>query len=331
MPDRIRIAVVAGGFSEERVISMKSSETIMNGLDPELFDPILVKIVNENWVCIVNGDEFEIDKNNFTASVHGEKLNFDFAFIIIHGTPGEDGILQAYFELIGIPYSTGDSANMGLTFDKAYTQMALRGKGFRVAKNMVLQKGDHLDEEQVRQDLGVPCFVKPSRAGSSLGISKVKDLSELQGALNKAFEEHSTAIIESFLDGVEITCGVYRKRGELIALPVTEIVSANEFFDYDAKYLDDKTQEITPARIEESIFINCQELSKKIYHQLGCQGIVRIDYMLVHNELFVIELNTVPGMSVESIIPKQLKAADKEMRSFLSDLISEKMGTKVLY
>ena len=328
MSQKKRIAVVAGGFSEESVISLKSSETIMESLDPILYEAVLVKILDENWIASVSGQELPIDRNDFSYSREGMKFNFEYAFIIIHGTPGEDGMLQAYFDLIDIPYSTGDSANMGLTFDKGYTQIALKGNGFNVAKNVILRKGDQLDEESIRQNLGLPFFVKPTRAGSSLGISKVKDLSELQGALSQAFKEHHTIIIESFLDGIEITCGVYRKGGNLIALPVTEIVSQNEFFDYEAKYQNVGTEEITPARIDEEAFNECQELSKIIYHQLVCEGIVRIDYMLVRNKLFVIELNTVPGMSSKSIIPKQLRAASIEISDFLTDLISEKLNAK---
>jgi len=324
MNKRKRIAIVAGGFSGESIVSLKSSETILNHIDKELFEPFLVKILKSGWTVESKGKELIIDKEDFSFNQENEKIQFAFAFIIIHGTPGEDGILQAYFDLIGMPYSTGDTALMGLTFDKAYTQSVLKGLGFSVARNAIVMEGMEVHSKEICSDLGLPCFVKPSRAGSSLGVSKVKSCSELDSALDKAFSEHSTALIEEFLDGTEITCGAYLKNGEVITLPVTEIVSQNEFFDFEAKYNDEGTEEITPARISEVDFLKCQAITKKIYAQLCCEGIVRVDFMLVGSELYIIELNAVPGMSTESIIPKQLAAAEIDIKTFITDLILEK-------
>ncbi len=325
MNKRKRIAIVAGGFSGESIVSLKSAETILKHIDKEIFEPFLVKVLESGWTVEWKAQELPVNKEDFSFNYENDKVQFDFAFIIIHGTPGEDGILQAYFDLIEMPYSTGDSTLMGLTFDKAYTQNVLKGLGFNVARNSVVQKGMEIQAKEICSDLGLPCFVKPSRAGSSLGVSKVKSWEELDSALNKAFSEHPTALIEEFLDGIEITCGAYLKNGEIIALPVTEIVSQNEFFDFEAKYNDESTEEITPARISADDFLNCQAVTKKVYQQLSCKGIVRVDYMLVGRELYIIELNTVPGMSAESIVPKQLAAAEIDIKLFISDLILGKI------
>ena len=246
-------------------------------------------------------------------------------FIIIHGTPGEDGIMQAYFDLVNIPYSTADSTVMGLTFDKAFTQSVLKARNYNVANNIILKIDDDLNRNFLDQTIGYPCFVKPARAGSSLGISKVKSERELDLAIEKAFNEHHTLLIESNLDGREITCAAYISKGEVKSLPVTEILCQNDFFDYQAKYLDQETQEITPAQIPDDIRQKCQKLTRSIYQEFNCKGVVRVDYMLVEDQLFVIELNTIPGMSKESIVPKQLAAAKIEIGELLLDVIQDKL------
>lgn len=322
MIQKMNIAVVAGGFSGESVISLQSAATFMKYIDRNKYIPFLVKILDDNWVVELDGLHVEIDKNSFSFNYKEKSVKFDFALIIIHGTPGEDGLLQGYFEMLNIPFSTGDSTVMGLTFDKGFTQLALGSLGYHVANHILVHQGDQFDEQKVLDELGLPCFVKPTRSGSSLGITKVSDKTNLIPAIEKAFEEHHVTMIESELKGVEITCGVFMKYGEVVALPVTEIVSANEFFDYDAKYHNKGTQEITPARISKEQAIQCQLTSKKIYKDLDLNGIVRIDFMLVENKFFVIEVNTVPGMSEASIVPKQLECANIPFSDFIDALIS---------
>ncbi|MEM7162575.1 MAG: D-alanine--D-alanine ligase [Bacteroidota bacterium] len=330
MDRRKKIAVVAGGYSGEWVVSMKSALTITENLDSSIYDAYLVKIVDDKWSVELESRDVPLDKSDFSFEQNEQKISFDYAYIIIHGTPGEDGILQGYFDLMDIPYNTGDSVNMSISFDKGMTQSALAGMGFLVAKNIVLYEQDTINAELIAKKLGYPCFIKPTRSGSSIGISKVKSELELQAAVLEARKEHETVIIEEFLDGIEITCGVFRDGAGLCALPVTEIVSENDFFDYEAKYEDEKTQEITPARISTELQETCQELSKDIYTKFECQGVVRIDYMLVGEKIYVIELNTVPGMSAESIVPKQLKVAGIKVKDLLSQIIQRKLNHQLL-
>ena len=320
--DKKNIAIVAGGYSGESVISLQSASTFMKYIDSEKYNPFLVKILDEQWTVEVDRMDLTVNKNNFSFEINNVQITFDFALIAIHGTPGEDGLLQGYFEMMNIPYSTGDSAVMGLTFDKGFTQLTLKSLDYNVADHLLIHERDEINVPNIVSRIGLPCFVKPTRSGSSLGISKVKVEDQLMTAIQKAFAEHDVVMIESELKGTEITCGVYMKGEQIVALPVTEIVPANEFFDYDAKYHNQGTQEITPARISDEHFSLCQNTSKKMYKDLGLNGIVRVDYMLVGDILFVIEVNTVPGMSEASIVPKQLATANIAFKEFIDSLIT---------
>lgn len=320
-----RIAVIAGGYSGEHVISLKSAEVIMNHIDRNEFDPILVEISKDAWVVNHSLGKFPVNKDDFSFSVNEDQTRFDFAFIIVHGTPGEDGKLQGYLDMVGVPYSTGSAMNMSLTFNKGMTQRLLKSMGFGVAEFVLLRKGESVNVEQILSRVGLPCFVKPAQAGSSLGVSKVKSEEELEAAIDKVLAVDNQIMIESFLDGREITCGVFRNKSKATALPVTEVICENEFFDYEAKYNDTNTREITPAEISAEVYERCQAVSEQIYDYLQCEGIVRIDYFLCDDELFVMEVNAVPGMSESSIVPKMVKAAGLELRQVLTDTISQQM------
>lgn len=322
--EKKNIAVVAGGFSGESVISLQSAALFMKFIDRTKYNPYLVKILGIDWIVEVNDEEKHINKNRFSFLNEDQEIFFDFALITIHGTPGEDGLLQGYFEMLNIPFSTGDSTVMGLTFDKGYTQLTLKSLGYLTANNILIHENDEINIKEIISKVGLPCFVKPTRSGSSLGISKVKNEDQLKMALQSAFQEHYVAMVEAELTGVEITCGVFTKLNEITALPVTEIVPANEFFDFDAKYYNKGTEEITPARINKIHAEQCQAISKRIYKDLNLKGIVRIDYMLVENDLYIIEVNTVPGMSEASIVPKQLNNAGILFRDFIDSMITLK-------
>jgi len=302
--EKKRIAVVSGGFSGEAAVSMRSAKMVMTHIDREKYFPTQVVIEREKWVAIVGDQEVSIDKNDFSYSVDGEKNRFDGVFMIVHGTPGEDGILQGYFQLMGIPFTTGDVLNMAITFNKKATTDALRNLGYAVAKSVMVRRNEVIDTESIIEKVGLPCFVKPNNGGSSIGTSKVKQSAELEGAVFKALKEDNQALIESFVDGVEVTCGVIQYQGRVTALPLTEIVTENEFFDYQAKY-EGASQEITPARLPEDISNEVRGLAARIYNDLKCSGMIRVDFIIQNNLPHVIEVNTVPGFSEASIIPQQ--------------------------
>jgi D-alanine-D-alanine ligase len=269
-----------------------------------------------------------VNLEDFSFSDGGAHIQFDYAYIIIHGTPGEDGRLQGYLEMKGIPYSTGPVLNMALTFNKAATQRLLKSNGLSVAKHMIITDESRPDAEEIASQLGLPCFVKPSESGSSLGVTKVKLSETMDAAIDHALEYSSEVIIESFLDGRELACGVLRTANGVQALPVTEIIAQSEFFDYKAKYEDESTREETPADISDDATLRCQELSRQIYKLTGCDGIARVDFFLCGEELFVVEINTVPGMSKESLVPKQLKAVGINLKEYITWKISGDIAKK---
>src|SRR5690606_20971331 len=251
MSKKRSIAVVCGGYTGEKAISMKRGAMVMNNIDREKFDPTLILIDRDGWVAEVKGEKIPVDKNEFSVTSDGEKTTFDAAFIAVHGTPGEDGLLQGYFEMIGLPYNTGQVLNMALTFDKFSTVSMLRSGGFKVAESKLLRSPREVNEKKLIDQIGLPCFVKPTNAGSSLGISRVNDVAQLLPSIEKAFAESSHVMVEALVTGTEVTCGVLKIDGKATALQITEIVSYNEFFDYDAKYSEASREEITPARIPE--------------------------------------------------------------------------------
>lgn len=315
-----KIAVVCGGYSGEAEVSMRSAAMVMEHIDLKLYSPVKIVIQKDRWYAEWKGSEWEVNRNDFSVMLDGEKHQFDGAFIIVHGTPGENGLLQGYFEMVGIPYTTGDVLNMSITFNKKATTTYLKSLGFSVAESVVLYKGENWDSDSILQHVGLPCFVKPNNGGSSIGTSKVKDPSQLSAAIDKAFQEDGQVIIESFLAGTEVTCGVIQWEGKVKALPMTEIVTENEFFDYEAKYKG-QSNEITPARIEKALFDEIQRLSEKIYIQLKCRGMIRVDFIIQQGVPHVVEVNTVPGFSAASIIPQQAACVRIDKTTLISAVI----------
>ncbi len=315
-----KIAVVCGGYSGEAEVSMRSAAMVMEHIDLTLYSPVKIVIQKNRWFAEWKGAEWEVNRNDFSVMLDGEIHQFDGAFIIVHGTPGENGLLQGYFEMLGIPYTTGDVLNMSITFNKKATTTFLKSLGFSVAESVVLYKNEEWNADSILQRVGLPCFVKPNNGGSSIGTSKVKELGQLMPAIEKAFKEDGQVIIESFLNGTEVTCGVIQWEGKVRALPMTEIVSENEFFDFEAKYKG-KSNEITPARIDKALFEEIQNLSEKIYIQLKCRGMIRVDFIIHDGLPHVVEVNTVPGFSAASIIPQQAACVGIDKTALITAVI----------
>ena len=317
MAEPTKIGVVAGGTSGEFEVSMRSAAMIMDNVDRSLFDPYLMVINEEGWYAYLGEKRFKINKGDFSFGKGDDKVQVEGCFIIIHGSPGENGILQGYFKLIGMPHTTGDVFNMGLTFNKVATNNILRSSGFNTAKNMLIRRKDHYSSSEISMELGMPVFVKPNQGGSSIATSKVTAKEGLHSAIDLALEADDEVILEQFVEGTEVTCGVIRKDGEITPLPPTEIVPHTDFFDYEAKY-SGKSDEITPARIGDGMTARIQELSVRIFDQLNCRGMIRVDYIIQDGVPHVVEVNTVPGFSPESIIPQQAEAAGISKKELIS-------------
>jgi D-alanine-D-alanine ligase len=272
-----------------------------------------------------DSEKIAIDKNDFSYTREGQKISFDFAYITIHGTPGENGILQGYFELIGLPYSCCGVLAAAVTFNKFTCNQYLKGFGVKVSESIVLRKGQSITAEEVAQKIGFPCFVKPNVGGSSFGVTKVKSIEQVQPAISLAFAEGDEVMIEAFMAGTEITCGIYKTKNKAQVLPVTEVVSENEFFDFDAKYKG-QVQEITPARISAELTERVQKLTSAIYDILGCKGIVRIDYIISEGDVInLLEVNTTPGMTTTSFIPQQIAAAGLDIKELMTEIIENEL------
>lgn len=320
-----KIAIIAGGDSHEREISLLSAQTVLDNIDKELFDAHLVVITGEEWVCHYHKVKIPVDKGDFCLDVDGQHFHFDGVFITIHGTPGEDGLLQAYFDLLNIPYTTPNHAAATLTFNKWMCNHLLNSLGYACAKSVLLRNGDAIHPTSIIEKVGLPCFVKPNDSGSSYGVKKVNEIDELNDAVVHAFEHGKQVLIESFLEGTEVTNGAFSKQGKVTVLPVTEIVSENDFFDYEAKY-EGKSSEITPARLSDTITSLVQQTTELIYHDLGLKGMVRIDYMIVNDVPHVIEINTTPGLATESIIPQQAKAVGITLTQLFTTVLEEALN-----
>ena len=311
-----KIAVIEGGYSKEKAISIKSAKTVFENLDRTKFLPTRVLIDEKEWAAYDEEGRYTIDKNDFSFIKKGQKETFEHAFIVIHVTPGEDGKLQGYLDMVGVPYNTSSAAIMALTFQKFHCNQFLKNFGINVPEAELIKPEDAIDERQIIDKIKLPFFVKPTDGGSSFGVTKVKKESEFLPAIEEALNHGSEAIVEENIVGREVTCGVFRNSKGIHALPITEIISENEYFDYDAKY-NGKSKEITPAELSEEITNKIKELTKKIYGILGMKGIVRMDYILTKDEApFLIEINSVPGMSKESIVPQMAKVDNIEL-SFL--------------
>ena len=321
------IAIVAGGDSSEVVVSLKSAAGLYSFMDKERYNLYIVTIVGKTWqVEWSENEKIVIDKNDFSFIREGKKINFDFAYITIHGTPGENGILQGYFELIGLPYSCCGVLAAAVTFNKFTCNQYLKGFGVKVSESLVLREGQIVSNEEVAQKIGFPCFVKPNVGGSSFGVTKVKSTEQVQPAIAKAFAEGNEVLIEAFMAGTEITCGIYKTKNKTQVLPVTEVVPKNEFFDFDAKYKGE-VEEITPARISASLTKRVQKLTSAIYDILGCKGIVRIDYIISEGDVInLLEVNTTPGMTKTSFIPQQIAAAGLNIQDVMTEIIENELN-----
>ena len=313
------IAILCGGFSSEFEISIKSATTILNNF-PKEYNPFLIEVRQEKWVAVYEDNQYEINPWDLSFTHYDNKIRIDAALIYIHGNPGENGKIQALLEMRNIPYINSGALASELSFDKWFCNQFLKSFDIPVAKSLLLTDEKQFEEQYIIDTLGLPCFVKPSDSGSSYGISKVSQKEELQPALEKAFKEGKTVVIESFLKGTEVTCGIYQSKNGLHTLPITEIVSENDFFDFEAKYLG-KSQEIIPARISQEEVKKIEAVTKKIYLLLRLRSIARIDFMLVNNEPFVIEVNTTPGFSAASIVPQMLAHEGKSITTFWREII----------
>ena len=318
------IAIVCGGDSSEHDVSLRSAQGLYSFFDKERYNVYIVDIKGQDWhVELSGGITARIDRNDFSFVEDGKAKWFDYAYITIHGTPGENGILQGYFDLIGIPYSTSGVLVEAMTFDKFVLNQYLRGYGVAVADSLLIRQGYEqlVSDDEIERRIGMPCFVKPAADGSSFGVSKVKNKDQLAPAIRKAMLESDEIMVEQFLDGTEISIGVYKTREKSVVLPATEVVTQNEFFDYDAKY-NGQVQEITPARLSDDITRRVREITSHIYDILHCNGIIRIDYIISKDgKITMLEVNTTPGMTPTSFIPQQVKAAGMTMTEVLTDIV----------
>ncbi|MBP9600397.1 MAG: D-alanine--D-alanine ligase [Lutibacter sp.] len=303
------IAIIMGGYSSEVEISLKSGNVVYQNLSKEKYSAYRIHILKKKWVALnEDNEEFPINKHNFSTEINGKNIQFDAVFNAIHGNPGEDGTILAYFDLIGLKHTSAPFYQMALTFNKRDCLSVVKEYGIKTATSYYLNKGDAINVNEIIEKVGLPCFIKPNNAGSSFGISKAKTEEEILPAIEVAFKEDSQILIESFLDGKEYTIGVFHYKGEVKVLPITEIISENDFFDYEAKYLG-KSKEITPAEIDSELQQKLEETAKKAYIALNMSGFSRTEYIVVNNEPYFLEMNTVPGMTTASILPQQAAAA----------------------
>lgn len=319
------VAIVCGGDTSEIVVSLRSAQGIYSFIDKEKYNLYIVEMEGLRWeVQLRDGTKTLVDRNDFSFKDAKRKVTFDFAYITIHGTPGEDGRLQGYFDLLRIPYSCCGVLAAAVTYDKFMCNQYLKAFGVRIAESLLLRGGQSVSDEDVIEKIGLPCFIKPSLGGSSFGVTKVKTKEQIQPAIAKAFSEGEEVLVEAFMDGTEITCGCYKTKEKSVVFPVTEVVTANDFFDYDAKY-NGQSDEITPARISEELTNRVQMLTSAIYDILGCSGIVRIDYIITAGEkINLLEVNTTPGMTATSFIPQQVHAAGLDIKDVMTDIIENK-------
>lgn len=322
---KLRIALLAGGNSSEREIALQSAAQIEQALDKTKYDVKVIDIYHRDWFYTAeDGSRYPLDKNDFSLTVEGVRHEFDYALIIIHGTPGEDGRLQGYLDIMGIPYSSCSMVSSAITFDKESTKLAVAARGIRVAKEIFLHRGDRVDEEAIVEQLGLPLFVKPNASGSSFGVTRVTDKEQIAAAVEEAFKESEDVLIEEFIAGREMGCGVLITREREYLFPITEIVSKKAFFDYEAKYTEGMSDEITPADITPEVKEKLNRLTREAYKACRCRGVVRIDFIVMPDgEPCLIEVNSIPGMSSGSIVPKQAKAMGISLGELFDLVISD--------
>ena len=325
------IAIVCGGDSSEHDVSLRSAQGLYSFFDKEKYNIYIVDIKGQDWhVDLQNGETARIDKNDFSFLLNGKAVLFDYAYITIHGQPGENGLMQSYFELLGIPYSTSGVLVEAMTFDKYVLNNYLRGFGVNVADSILLRRNETYDEAAIEKRIGMPCFVKPAADGSSFGVSKVKNADQLAPALRVAFMESDEVMVERYLEGTEISQGVYKTKDKSVVLPATEVVTKNEFFDYDAKY-NGQVQEITPARLSPETAEAVVRETGRIYDILHANGIIRIDYIITkdqegNDKVYMLEINTTPGMTVTSFIPQQVRAAGLDIKEVLTEIVENQFN-----
>ncbi len=303
---KIRIAIAAGGDSGEYEISIKSATVVEQHLDTDIYEPYLIIFRGNEWsYTSAEGNKYLVNRDDFSLFINDEKIIFDAVFIAIHGTPGEDGKLQGYLDMLDIPYTACGRTTSAITFNKYYCNRLVRSFGVNVAPSVLFRKEKLIDFEEAVKTTGLPCFVKPNSGGSSVGMSKVTDPSELPAAVHKAFGEDQQVLVEGFIPGREITCGVITLEGNAHSLPLTEIIPRNDFFDFEAKYADGMAEEVTPADIPSKTEQQCRTISEMLYEKLDCRGFVRFDYIFNESGIYFLEVNTVPGLSPSSIVPRQ--------------------------
>ncbi len=325
MTPKLKIALLAGGDSSEREIALQSAAQIAAALDPEKYDVTMIDLHGRDWhYTAPDGREWQVDKNDFSLTVAGERREFDYALILIHGTPGEDGRLQGYLDMMGIPYSSCGMTSSVLTFDKVTTKRTLAGRGINLARERFLRRGETWDATEIADDLGLPLFVKPNASGSSFGVTKVRTADELPAAVEKAFSESDEVLIEECIAGREMGCGVMIAGGREYLFQITEIVSKKEFFDYEAKYTAGFSDEITPADIAPEVKAELNRMTLEAYRTCRCRGVVRVDFIVTpEGKPYFIELNSIPGMSGGSIVPKQAKAAGMTLGELYDIVIAD--------
>ncbi len=323
------IAFVTGGYSSEAVISYKSAITIEKNIDRDKFQVYKIDVTPNGWFYENGSGKIAVDRNDFTLPISGKKISFDAVLIGIHGTPGEDGKLQGYFDLMGLPYTSCDAATSALTFNKSYTVAVAAFGGVNTARSLHLFKDIPVKADSILKQLNLPVFVKPNNGGSSIGMSKVTKTQDLPAALDKAFKEDDQVLVEEFIAGREFTVGVFRTNKEVIVLPITEVITKKEFFDYEAKY-QGMSEEITPAKIDKGIEDKIRNTAKKIFELFNCRGVVRIDFIYneARGEPYILEINTVPGQSEASIVPQQVQIMGWSLKDFYSSLIEEALSRK---
>ena len=320
------IAIIAGGNSSEYEVSMKSGKNIYDEVDENRYNKYLVILKGRDWHVEIGEKKYPVDRNDFSFTRNGEKILFDFAYITIHGVPGENGLLQGYLDMMGVPYGCCNVLASALTFDKHTCNTYLKSYGVNVADSVMLIRGMAYDVNEIINEVGLPCFVKPNAEGSSFGVTKVKEAAQLEDALKKAFALCQEVLIETFIDGTELTCGVVKAGDMDIAMPIAEVIPKNEFFDFEAKYDPTKSDEIIPARISPELTNRIKTLSSMIYDILRCEGIIRVDYIVRDDEIFMLEVNTTPGMTSNSFVPKMVRAMGGTLREVLTKIIDNKLN-----
>ena len=320
------IAIIAGGNSSEYEVSIKSGKNIYAEVDETKYNKYLVILRGRDWHVEIGEEKFPVDRNDFSFTRNGEKILFDFAYITIHGVPGENGLLQGYLDMMGVPYGGCNVLTSALTFDKHMCSTYLNSYGVNVADSVMLIRGMAYDVNEIINEVGLPCFVKPNAEGSSFGVTKVKEAAQLEDALKKAFALCREVLVETFIDGTELTCGVVKAGDMDITMPIAEVIPKNEFFDFEAKYNPTKSDEIIPARISPELTKRIKTLSSMIYDILRCEGIIRVDYIVREDEIFMLEVNTTPGMTSNSFVPKMVRAMGGTLREVLTKIIDNKLN-----